>query len=74
MRPYLTEETKMSRRPLTTEELTALQRFAAQNGRTWKSKLNELWASGRNENSGPLRTIRNDFGPSWLAKFKLLNS
>lgn len=50
-------------------QLRALLDFAAQNGRGWKAKLDEVWmrASG-----GPLlQQVRNEFGPSWLAKVTL---
>lgn len=56
---------------LTSEQLAALQKFAAANGRTWKSKLLDLWMSGKNENSGALRQVRNNLGGRWLLKFKL---
>lgn len=60
-------------RDLTPNELEALQEFAAAHGRGWKELLlckywynARVW-NGRNE----LHNIRNEFGPRWLANFKL---
>lgn len=53
----------------TQEQLKALLDFAAENGRGWKVKLDEVWmkASG-----GPhLQQVRNNFGPSWLQRTTL---
>lgn len=53
----------------TQEQLAALQRFADENGRTWKAELSSAWASGKDENlpdGAHLRAIRNQFGPQWL--------
>ena len=62
----------------TAEQLDALRRFAAVNGRTWKSALNTLWMNGAYNNAvlggadpGYLQQIRNSFGPSWLVRFSL---
>lgn len=58
----------------TPEQLAALQAFAKTNGRTWKSTLNNYWQNGadvRMPNGNLLRQVRNEFGPAWLAKFKL---
>lgn len=44
----------------------ALQIFARENGRTWKSKLLTLWDTGRDE--GRLRQVRNTIGPSILLR------
>ena len=55
-------------------QMQALRGFAARHGRTWKSKLLDHWMSGaehREPDHGPLREVRNMFGPSWLARFKL---
>jgi hypothetical protein len=54
---------------LTPEQLAALRAYAAEHGRTWKSQLNDDWMNGRA--SGPLQQIRNQFGPSWLLRFRL---
>ena len=59
---------------LNAEQLSALQRFAARNGRTWKSILQRCWetAVDAHDPDGPLlRGIRNEFGPSWLSRFRL---
>jgi hypothetical protein len=53
----------------TTDQLFALINYANANGRTWKSKLNDDWMNGRAE--GELQQVRNQFGPTWLARFKL---
>ncbi|MGF6440439.1 hypothetical protein [Paraburkholderia youngii] len=56
------------------EVLAALQRFAATNGRRWKSVLLTLWETGRDEREadGPLlRKMRINFGPSFLKKMRL---
>ena len=65
-------------RELTSEERGALQVFAAENGRTWKEKLSfEYWMKARiyRDRQGfeypELQRLRNEFGPSWLVKFKL---
>lgn len=57
---------------LSTEELQALRTFANANGRSWKSKLNTAWMTGRypgTDDYGTLQLIRNRFGPSWLVRF-----
>lgn len=53
----------------TAEQIAALQAYAAKNGRTWKDKLMTDWMNGRAQ--GSLQQVRNDFGPSWLARYKL---
>jgi len=53
----------------TQEQLAALQRFANENGRTWKAELSSAWASGKDEklpDAAHLRAIRNQLGPQWL--------
>jgi hypothetical protein len=59
---------RMTLKP-TLEQLTALQTYALEHGRTWKSQLNDDWMNGRA--SGPLQQVRNQFGPSWLIRFRL---
>lgn len=56
-------------RELTPEQLAVLQEYASQNGRTWKSKLWNEWMNATA--SWPLMQIRNQFGPSWLVRFRL---
>jgi hypothetical protein len=65
-------QTKMHR-DLTDRELQSLQDFAKAHGRSWKDKLAmvywynaRVW-DGRNE----LHSLRNEFGPEWLYRFKL---
>jgi hypothetical protein len=59
---------------LTPKQEAALIRFARDNGRSWKRELNLMWFDGRDANEpdgGYLRQIRNQFGPSWLLKYRL---
>ena len=52
----------------------ALAAAAAYWGRNWKSQLRTVWANGRYPSaldSGTLQRIRNQFGPSWLHKYRL---
>jgi hypothetical protein len=59
---------------LTAEQLTAIQRWAEQHGRTWKATLRKAWITGDYdtfEDSNYLQQIRNTFGPSWLIAFRL---
>jgi hypothetical protein len=66
-------------RELHADELQALSDFAAEYGREWKQYLLAAWLSyaykGRHmggRDSGILRNIRNEFGPTWLLDvFKL---
>ena len=60
--------------PVPQDVVAALQRFAARNGRRWKSALLTLWETGRDdrESDGPLlRQMRTNFGPSFLMKMRL---
>jgi hypothetical protein len=65
---------------LTADQLDALRTFAKANGRSWKSKLNVAWSTGRyndypgTDDYGTLQEIRNMFGPSWLVKLRLDNA
>jgi hypothetical protein len=57
-----------------TEQLDAVQQWAALHGRKWKAALREAWMCGDYqgfENSHLLQQVRNTFGPSWLNKFVL---
>jgi hypothetical protein len=66
----------MEKKELSPAQLEALRKFAKVNGRTWKANLNHAWMTGRYAEygaadfSGWLQTVRNEFGPSWLVKFK----
>ena len=53
------------------EELAAVQSYAKEHGRKWKSQLNLDWQNARPE--GVLLHLRNhpEGGPRWLANFKL---
>jgi len=58
----------------TEAQVQALQEFASKYGRCWKSTLVRKWYNGsddREPNGAFLRQVRNQFGPSWLKKFKL---
>jgi hypothetical protein len=62
----------------TAEQIEALHRFAAANGRRWKSELSTVWMNGAynyavlgGADPGLLQQIRNTFGPSWLVRFRL---
>lgn len=57
----------------TGEQVEALKQFAAANGRTWKSELNNLWMNGAynyavlgGADPALLQQVRNEFGPTWL--------
>jgi hypothetical protein len=58
-----------------TEQLAAIEAFAAKYGNLrggWKEHLLTVWMSGadaREPNGHLLRQLRNQFGPSWLAKY-----
>jgi hypothetical protein len=56
-------------------QLAALIAYARANGRTWKSKLSVDWSYARarvdGEISAELQQVRNEFGPSWLRRFRL---
>ena len=54
---------------LTAEQLAALRDYADSHGRTWKAQLNFEWMTGTAR--GTLQQIRNQFGPTWLMRFKL---
>jgi hypothetical protein len=56
-------------RSLTPKEHAALQAFALENGRRWKSKLNDDWMNART--TGILQALRNSHGPSWLVSYTL---
>jgi hypothetical protein len=58
----------------TAEQLAALQVWAQHYGARWKSALREAWmvAGGRFAYYQPaLQQVRNQFGPSWLERYKL---
>lgn len=59
---------------LTPEQREALLRFRAKEGAHWKSKLSVHWMMGtdeRLEDSGLLRQIRNQRGPTWLSRLTI---
>jgi len=59
---------------LNQEQLAAIHRYAAKNGRYWKSRLIMAWSTGADEreiDAALLRQVRNDCGPLWLKRFVL---
>jgi hypothetical protein len=54
---------------LTEAQAQALQAYAKEHGRTWKSQLNQDWMTGKTE--GELQQVRNIFGPRWLQGYKV---
>lgn len=58
---------------LTIAQLDELKRYAKERGRFWKSDLRVEWETGTNY-SAELQQIRNNFGPSWLMKFRFAKS
>ena len=59
---------KYTQEDLTEDQAKALRLYADLKGRYWKQALRKDWATGKD--SALLRQIRNNFGPSWLNKFK----
>ena len=58
---------------LSTEQQAAIDAFAAKYGASWKHKLQIAWLAGTDTaqpNGHLLRQVRNQFGPSWLSKYK----
>lgn len=60
----------------TPEQLAALITFAVANGHSWKASLRHAWETGNYRyylaaDEPRLQQIRNNFGPTWLSKFKL---
>ena len=58
---------------MTPAQQAAVARFAQRNGRYWKSALRRLWESGAptDDDGALLRQVRNELGPTWLAKAKV---
>lgn len=54
---------------ITDAQRAALKAFAKKHGRSWKSRLQDLWRSA--SASPELHRLRNTHGPRWLATFKL---
>ncbi|MCF1465014.1 hypothetical protein B7W85_22625 [Allorhizobium ampelinum] len=66
------EHARGSPRPLTAEELRALQEYAERHGRSWKRILNHVWMGEAPPDDGPvLRRLRNTHGPTWLDRYRL---
>jgi hypothetical protein len=57
------------------EQLAALKKWAEMHGAKWKFKLGAAWQRaaypGMGDDGAYLQQVRNEAGPSWLAKFKL---
>lgn len=65
---------KTKQRTPTTQQIEALEQFAAIHGRNWKTVLGNAWMNGNYngfEKDWLLQQVRNTFGPSWLAKLSL---
>lgn len=66
-------------KPTALDELTPAQairliEYARANGPCWKSSLTNAWATGKDErcrDGALLRQIRNNHGPTWLARLTL---
>lgn len=59
----------------TDEQIAAIGNFAQRHGRYWKRALNECWMTGLyhgDTSAHLLQQVRNQFGPTWLMKFKLV--
>jgi hypothetical protein len=58
---------------LTQQEIDAIQSYAKEKGRNWKSSLANDWVKGnaKGDRGVILYRLRNRLGPSWLAKFQL---
>ena len=54
---------------LSLEDRLALQAFADDHGRLWKSRLKALWLDG--QDTGALRRLRNQLGPAGLDGIRL---
>lgn len=55
-------------------QLAALIDFATRCGRNWKTALNHSWETGDYDSTvdkPSLQQVRNQFGPTWLARFTL---
>jgi hypothetical protein len=62
-------ETMTQTPTLTPEALQALREYAALMGRDWRDSLLEDWMRDDRRQWGILRTLRNTYGPTWLAGF-----
>jgi hypothetical protein len=64
----------MTTRPLTADELAALDSYVAEHGRKWKSALELDWYNARaiGERGAILHGMRNDWrlGSEWLRSYK----
>lgn len=60
---------------LTDEQKEAIEACKALHGRTWKSKLRQMWMYGNYDDFGMdphsrgLQQVRNQFGPTWLINY-----
>jgi hypothetical protein len=54
---------------LTSEQVAALQGFAAYAGRTWKAQILQAWMY--QSIPGHIAALRNSHGPSWLKTYRL---
>lgn len=61
------------RQTLTPEQRAALDKFAAEHGRYWKSKLRAMWMDGRDaqrKDGAYLRQVRNQQPPRFLEGYQ----
>ena len=56
-------------RPLTNEEHAAVQAYALEHDRNWKSALRDDWMNAKT--TGILQALHNSHGPSWLAEYSI---
>lgn len=58
---------------LTSEQSAALDKFAAEFGRNWRSKLRTLWMNGRDDlrkDGCYLRQVRNQMPPGFIDTYR----
>ena len=72
----MSEMRKVSGKQPTQNELDAIARFAAREGRRWKSILREEWMDAcaglmDDPDQSILQYIRNAYGPEWLVRYRL---
>jgi hypothetical protein len=61
----------------TPTQLAALKDYAKRHGRYWKMCLRQSWETGRYadyDDWPSLQRVRNDFGPTWLKRFRLASA
>lgn len=56
---------------LTDEQEARVIQYARAKGKNWKASLAREWHTGKDERCPILRQLRNEFGTTWLARYKL---